>query len=343
MPIPFVPSRVLVTGASGAVGRLIATAAASWRAPVRLLTHHSPVPEAVDRSLPGAERRFGDLERPETLRGVADGCDVIIHAAARGGFAGHDHVRSRRVNVWGMDALLREAASAGVRVFVAIGYTGTVQERGASPRVDEETPPEGEYAAEIVRQKFEGEALVLEANGLGGLRSMIVSPGVVIAPGLDTLLGGLIRAYLDEDLPYRVLDEAWLAVSDGRDLPRFVAAAVERGAGGRRYFAVSDCVRLGDLYARLEALSGIASPRRRLPDLLVEELGLLMPVLPPGSYLRRLVLPRELALHLRRLAPLVNERTRHDLAIEPTPLEETLRDVVAAREGGKAARGRAAG
>ncbi|MGE5176760.1 MAG: NAD-dependent epimerase/dehydratase family protein [Hyphomicrobiales bacterium] len=330
MRTPTHPERILVTGAAGAVGRLVATAASPWGVPVRLLLHRSPVPAMVASALPGAETRVADLERPETIRGVADGCDVVIHAAARGGFAPHDRARSRRVNVAGTEALLREAESAGARTFVLVGYAGTVQERGGTEAVDEETPPGGEFEAGIVREKFESEVLVLEANGLGGLRTLVVSPGVVVAPGIDTLLGGLIRAYQETDLPFRLLDDAWLAVTDGRDLARFVTAAVERGVGGRRYLAVSECIRLGDLYARLHEITGVEPPRRRLPDLLVEELGLLTPVLPPGSFLRRLVLPRELVLHLRRLAPVTSERTRRELDVAPTPLETILRDVTAA-------------
>ncbi|HEX7077651.1 MAG TPA: NAD-dependent epimerase/dehydratase family protein [Candidatus Eisenbacteria bacterium] len=344
MRTPFIPERLLVTGSTGAVGRAIATVAASWRAPVRLLTHRAPVPPSVVAALPGAELRSGDLAHPETLRGIADGCDVVVHAATRGGFAPLDQERRRQVNVGGTEALLREATGAGVKTFVLVGYTGTIQERERRDvAVDEETPPEGEYEIDTVRHKMEAEALVLEANGTGGLRAMVVSPGVALAPDADTLLGGLIRVYRDGDLPYRVLDEVWLALSDARDLPRFVAAAIERGQGGRRYFATSDCVRLGDLYRRLHALSGIEPPRRRLPDLLVEELGLLTPVLPPHSYLRRLVLPREMVLHLRRLAPLTNARTQTELGVAPTPLETTLRDVLGAREGEGEGRGRAAG
>jgi hypothetical protein len=56
----------------------------------------------------------------------------------------------------------------------------------------------------------------------------------------------------------------------------------------------------------------------------VEELGLLTPLLPPQSFLRQLVLPREMVFHLRRLAPLTNARTRSELSFDPTPLEELL-------------------
>ena len=76
--------------------------------------------------------------------------------------------------------------------------------------------------------------------------------------------------------------------------------------------------------AALSEISGVPEPRRKLPDLLLEELGLLTPVLPRGSFLRRLVLPRELVLHMKRLAPVENARTRAELGLKPTPLRSTL-------------------
>ena len=332
MRIPYLPERILLTGSTGTVGRLIAPELAGFRAPMRLLARRGPMPGAPAPP-PDAELRVGDLERPASLRGVADGCDVVVHAAERTGFVRFDRERQRRINVDGTASLLREAQSAGVKVFVLMGYTGTVQERSERDlEVDEETPPEGAYESEYVRWKTEAEALVLEANGAGGMRTLVVSPGVLVAPGAETILGGLIALYVAGELPYRILDDVWLAVSDGRDLGRFVAAAIGRGHGGRRYFATSDGLRLGDLYGRLAEQTGIAPPRRRLPDLLVEELGLLSPVLPPHSFLRQLVLPRELVLHLRRLAPLRNPKTLSDLGVAPTPLATTLGDVIRSRE-----------
>ncbi|HKQ20388.1 MAG TPA: NAD-dependent epimerase/dehydratase family protein [Candidatus Eisenbacteria bacterium] len=326
------PSRILLTGATGVVGGLLAPALAGIGAPIRATVHRRLPGAALRTALSGpggGEFVPGDLERPETLRAAVTGCDVVVHAAARAGFIALDRDRQRRVNVDGAEALLRASAASGVRVFVLIGYTGTVQERqDPSSPVDEETPPEGVYESEAVRMKFEAEAAVLEANGSHGMRTLVVSPGVLAAPGAETILGGLVSVYAAGELPYRILDDAWLAVSDGRDLGRSVVAAIERGRGGRRYFAVGESIRLGDLYGRLADVTGMAPPRRKLPDLLVEELGLLSPVLPPHSYLRRLVLPRELVRHLRRLAPVSNARTRAELGIVPARLDETLAQLV---------------
>jgi len=329
MRIQSQPSRILLTGATGVVGGLVAPALAGVGASLRALTHRTAPSPALRASIPEAEFVPGDLERPESLRAAVAGCDVVVHAAARAGFVTLDRDRQRRVNVGGSEALLHAAAAAGVRVFVLIGYTGTVQEREdvATP-VDEETLPEGVYEAEAVRMKFEAEAAALEANGATGMRTIVVSPGVLAAPRTETLLGGLVSLYAAGELPYRILDDVWLAVTDGLDLARCVVAAIQRGRGGRRYFAVGESLRLGELYGRLAALTGMASPRRRLPDLLVEELGLLSPVLPPHSYLRRLVLPRELVRHLRRLAPVTNAMTRAELDVTACPLDETLARLV---------------
>jgi nucleoside-diphosphate-sugar epimerase len=316
------PRRVLLTGATGTVGRLLLPALASTGASIRVLVNQHAIPSDAP---PLEEIRRGDVTRPATLAGIAEDCDVVIHAAARPEFGGIDRERRRRINVDGTRAVLREAGSAGAKTFVLVGYAGTVQERGPTEEpVDEETPPEPGFGSETVRTLFEAEALVLEANRPGDMRTMVVSPGTIAEPGFPTFLGGLLSAFLAEELPYRLLDEVRVAPSGGADIGSCVTGAIARGRGGRRYFATGDCVRLGEIYDRLAAESGVPPPKRRLPDLLVEELGLLTPVLPLRSFLRRLVLPRELVLHLQRLAPVRNSRTRAELGFTPRPLSEIL-------------------
>jgi nucleoside-diphosphate-sugar epimerase len=315
------PRRILLTGATGSIGRALLPALASTGVAIRVLAHDEDAggPPGVD------DVRRGDLARPATLGGIASDCDVVIHAAAGPRFHPADRDRARRVQVSGTEALLREAESAGSAAFLLVGYTGTVQERDQTAIVvDEDTPPEPDYSSDAVRTIYEAETAVLEANGTGGLRTMVVSAGALLAPGLPTFFGGLVAAFVNRELPYRMLDDAWLAVSDGPDLGRCVLGAIRRGQGGRRYFATSDCVRLGDFYDRLARVANVAPPRRRIPDLLLEELGLLTPVLPEGSFLRQVVFPRDLVFHMQRSAPLSNRRTRDALEFTPTPLDDVL-------------------
>jgi len=341
MRSPYRPHRILVAGATGTIGRAILPSLAGFGAPIRVLQHQDPLRDFPARgdlrgdpeSRPAIETARGDLARPESLRGIAEGCDVLIHAAARTGFARLARDAQRRINVAGTEALLKEAQSAGVRIFISIGYTGTVQERDDLSRpVDEDTLPEGRYESEYVRMKYEAEAMVLESNRSGGMTTMVVSPGVLAQPGAPTILGGLVQAFVSGELPFQFLNQVWLAASDGSDVGRGVASALVMGRGGRRYFITGECRRLGEVYELLSEISGVPVPRRRLPDLLVEELGLLTPLLPRHSFLRQLVLPRELVLHLKRLAPVENARTRAELGLQPTPLRSTLAAMIGAGE-----------
>jgi hypothetical protein len=59
----------------------------------------------------------------------------------------------------------------------------------------------------------------------------------------------------------------------------------------------------------------------------------LTPVLPRQSFLRQLVLPRELVLHLERLSPVRNARTRAELLFDPTPLRSTLAAMIEEENG----------
>jgi len=341
MRAPFRPRRILISGATGTIGRALLPSLLGFQAPLRVLQHQTSVnglfgkraarEDAADAPV---EIVRGDLARSASLRGIAEGCDVVVHAAARTGFASLARDVQRRVNVSGTEALLSEAQSQGVRVFVLLGYTGTVQEREDPSRpVNEDTPPEGRYASEYVRMKFESEAMVLEANRSLGMATMVVSPGVLAQPG-SGILGGIVKAFVTRELPFRVLSDVWLATTGGSDVGRCMAAAIEGGRGGRRYFVTGDCVRLGQVYEILADLSGVPVPRRKIPDLLVEELGLLTPVLPRQSFLRQLVLPRELVLHLKRLAPVDNARTRSELGFTPTPLRTALSAMIEEGKGG---------
>ena len=337
------PKRILIAGATGRIGRALLPSLAGFQVPLRILQYRTSAAGVLARhdthgetgAMPPVEVVRGDLAKPKSLRGAAEGCDVVVHAAGRTGFATIARDEQRRINVAGTEALLAEAQSSGARVFVLIGYAGTVQEReDKSLPVDEETPPEGRYESEYVRMKFETEAMALEANQVGGMATIVVSPGVLAQPGVATILGGLVRAFVTSELPFRFLEDVWLATTDGADVGRCVASAIEAGHGGRRYFATGDCLRLGEVYRLLTELSGVPAPRRSVPDLLVEELGMLTPVLPRHSFLRQLVLPRQLVRHLKQLAPVENGRTRAELGFTPTPFRSTLKAMIEEGERG---------
>ncbi|HEU4723850.1 MAG TPA: NAD-dependent epimerase/dehydratase family protein, partial [Candidatus Eisenbacteria bacterium] len=193
------PQRVLLTGASGAIGGIVGPALLAAGISVRVLVHRRR-PSWIPDGAPVEERR-GDVLVSATLRGAADGCDAVLHAAGRPGFGALDRDRQRRIHVEGTEAVLHEAESAGARSFALVGYAGTVQERGDGEAVDEATPPPAEYESAYVRMMMESESATLEANRPDVLRTMVVSPGILFGPGLRSPLTELALLFLRQELP----------------------------------------------------------------------------------------------------------------------------------------------
>ena len=125
---------VLVTGSGGFIGgHVVAAAHAAAGVRLRLLVRArpsaAPSPAAHRPPLPGGvpiEYVRGDLTDPDSLRGVCDGVDAVVHCAAQ---VGGDPRLLRRVNDLGTAALVEEARRAGVERFVHLS-TAAVHGRG---------------------------------------------------------------------------------------------------------------------------------------------------------------------------------------------------------------------
>jgi NADH dehydrogenase len=114
-----VTGRVFVTGGTGFVGRNIVEALGDR--PVRVLVRKQA--DAARVAAPNVEVVTGDVTRAESLRGLMDGCEAVIHLVAiieeEGGATFDGVIRGGTINV------VREAKRAGVRRFLHMSALGT--------------------------------------------------------------------------------------------------------------------------------------------------------------------------------------------------------------------------
>ncbi|MDE3208121.1 MAG: NAD-dependent epimerase/dehydratase family protein, partial [Pseudomonadota bacterium] len=112
--------RILVTGASGFVGqavvRILSLANEEVVAAVRNETAALSLPQGVKAVL------VGDMDDTPVWDEALDGCEAVIHLAARVHVMKEDNPNPldafRRVNVAGTAALAQAALKAGVRRFI---------------------------------------------------------------------------------------------------------------------------------------------------------------------------------------------------------------------------------
>jgi nucleoside-diphosphate-sugar epimerase len=170
--------RVLVTGASGFLGRAVAAA-------VRDAGHEVRTFQRRPSGVAGVSDLQGSMTSATALERAVDGVEAVVHLAAKVSLAG-DPAEFELVNVAGTGDLLAASRQAGVRRFVFVS-SPSVAHTGASIAGEEAQAADPEHArGEYARTKARAELLAL-ASDAPGFAVVALRPHLVWGPG-DTQL-----------------------------------------------------------------------------------------------------------------------------------------------------------
>lgn len=268
--------KILVTGATGFLGRRVVAELAPRHDLVVLVR---PTSDA-SRFPAGVGLAHGDVTDRASLARAAGDVELILHAAALVKILAPDR-DFERVNVGGLSNVLEVARSGGKRVvyvssFMALGPT----EGGPAGELDERAEPrERVFINAYERTKTRADRLARQAIAAGE-PVQVVYPAVIYGPGEMTEGNIVVRALLDvlhRKVPALLGDPArrWgYAFVD--DVAHGVVRVVEAAAPGTRYMLGGENVSQGEFYRLVGELSGVAMPRRRMPDAVASTLGWLM-------------------------------------------------------------------
>ena len=269
------PAPVLVTGANGFLGRHLVAELLRRGYPVRALVRPGPPaasPLPPLRRLP-IECREGDLGRPRTLAGAADGCAAIVHAAALAQVNPARNPAVWAVNAAGTAAALALARQAGVQRFVYVG-TANVFGFGSQQRPGDETRPFAgqRYGLDYIDSKRAATDLVLRAVAEWQLPAVLVHPTFLLGPGdakptSNALLLELCRGRLPG---YPAGGKNYVYVGD---VAVATVNALARGRVGESYILGNENLSYREAFGLMATVVGVRAPRGPVPPALARLYG----------------------------------------------------------------------
>jgi nucleoside-diphosphate-sugar epimerase len=250
---------VLVTGASGFLGRAVAAHLVASGHEVRTLQRR---PSGVD----GATDVLGSItDRPSLTRAV-EGADGVVHLAAKVSLTGPPQ-EFRAVNVEGTRSLLDAAGHAGVTRFVQVSSPSVAYAGAALAGVGAEPADPRRARGDYARTKAEGELLAL-ARDSATLHVVAIRPHLVWGPGDTQLVARIVDRARRGRLPLLDGGTALIDTTYIDNAASGISAALDRApaAHGRAYVLTNGEPRpVGDLLAGICLAAGVEPPRWSVP------------------------------------------------------------------------------
>lgn len=249
--------RVLVTGGTGFIGQRLVAALQAGGVQVRVLARHErPDLCAAD------EWHCGDLADPETLAGMAQGCDSLFH------LAGYAHAtskpypaeveRHRRINLAGTETVLREALRAKLERFVFVSSVKAAGE-DAHHCIDEETLqlPSDPYG----QIKRACEERIFQAALESGMHAAVIRPALVYGVGVKGNIASLSH-WIGRGLFPPVPEVGNVrSMVEVRDLVQAIMAAAECDIANGRTYIITD----GEAYSTRRIYDALVRGHGRRP------------------------------------------------------------------------------
>jgi dihydroflavonol-4-reductase len=315
-----------LTGATGFVGSHVARALLAQGADLRLLVRSSSDLRNVQELQ--AERVVGDLRDAAFLKKAVAGCDVVLHVAADYRLWVRDPEQMYRSNVEGTKAILEAARENQVRRVIYTSSVATIGFQSNGHLANEDSPVTlANMIGPYKRSKFMAEEIAIQA-GRSGMDVVVVNPTTPVGERdiKPTPTGRIVVDFLKKKFPAYV--DTGLNLVDVAECARGHVAALEKGRSGERYILGGENLTLKQILDRLAAITGLPSPKIRVPYAVALATGVVDQVF--TGYIRRCE-PRATidAVRMGRKKMFVSSgKAERDLGWRTLPVDGGLRRAV---------------
>ncbi|TDT82329.1 nucleoside-diphosphate-sugar epimerase [Arthrobacter sp. AG258] len=259
--------KVLVTGASGLLGREVAALLVRRGHAVATFQRR---PSRVD----GAEDRCGSLTDDAAVRDAVRDMAAVVHLAAKVSFTGRA-ADFDEVNVQGTRRLLDAAREAGVRDLVYVSSPSVANTGAAIAGQGAEPADPGHAHGNYARTKARAELLALAADAQD-FRTTAVRPHVVWGPGDTQLVERVLERAARGRLPLLDAGAALIDTTFIDNAAAAIVAALDRmgHVHGKALVVTNGEPRpVGELLAGICAAGGVPAPSWSVPGRLARSAG----------------------------------------------------------------------
>lgn len=318
--------KVFITGADGVLGNNLVRILLERSCDIRVFIEEGRKAAYLEEL--DVEKYYGSILDYNGLQEAVQGCDIIIHAAAKTDTWPPRHLDYWKVNLEGTRNIIAAAREAGVKRLLHIGTANSFGP-GDEKNPGDETRPyaSGRYKLDYMSSKYAAQELVLDAVEKGGLDAVVLNPTFMIGPyDAKPSSGTMILAVNDGRMPgYPPGGRNFVYV---KDVAVAIANAMEKGKNGECYILGNENLSYKQAFGKMAAALDVKAPARKIPRLLTLAYGGLLST---ASSLFRFTpsVTYPLALISTEKHYYTSKKAVNELDMPQTPLEEALREAVA--------------
>ena len=286
---------ILVTGASGFIGQRVYLDLLDSGLRVRILLRSKSILNLGIH--PNLEVAYGDLLNFNDLRAACRGVDFIVHLA---GIA-HTEIKQsalRKINVDGMELMLRAAISQKVKKFVFISSS-------LAADIEREADKVSGYAT----TKLDSERLLMEEHRNGNICGVILRPVNVYGAGMRGNIALLIRLISRGLLPTLPVLVNRISLVGVGDLSNAIYLSLNSERANGKTYLVTDgqCYQISEIERGIYKALGKEMTGWKLPRVLLYSAFLLADLTASFLWLFRRKWPILASLNLRAYNKLVSD------------------------------------
>jgi len=324
-------NKILVTGASGQLGRRLVRELVSREFSVR--AHYRSIDKADKYCPEGVERVYGDLLEPDWLFEACLGCDYVIHCAAWVSLRRRDEKKMRQINVEGTRHVIDAAITQNVKRMIHISTVAAVGAAEDGSILDESSEFNlGEFGIPYFITKQEAEKIALEVDKKE-LEVVVVNPSIMISPPDNNKKGSRRRLGIPPALPFYI--DFGINLVQTEDVIEGILLALDRGRSGERYILAGHNIDANLAFMLTERYFGLKKPRWKLSPKVLHAAGAVVESLEKIKFPMRFSANGwKLSRNLARLAGLrfyyASDKARNEFNYRTRPLWMTIEEMLAA-------------